>query len=164
MFVNTHQLDSGNKVQRGGKWSVPSYSSQWQKVKRRRFGLQMAKEIENIDSHFPAFLHHSGKTISCSCLQSSHQRDGFIWAISYLIRQESWLPQRPQTFDTLLTVSPSSKPQKPAHDWKLRNLSVSSLLLSLAVTSGFEDSAFQTSACIYLIMEMYAEVQLEKKS
>lgn len=71
-------------------------------------------------------------------------------------------PQCPQTFCILLITSPNAKPQKPAHDWKLGNLSVSSLLLSLAVTSGSEGSAFQTGACIYLIMEINSEVLLGK--
>lgn len=73
--------------------------------------------------------------------------------------------QCPQTFCILLIFSPSAKPQKPACDWKLRMLrilSVSSRLLSLAVTSGSEGSVFQTSACIYLIMEMNAVVLLGK--
>lgn len=70
--------------------------------------------------------------------------------------------QCPQTFCILLMASPSAKLQKPACDLKLRNLSVSSLLLSLTVTSGSAGSAFQTSACIYLIMEINAEVLLGK--
>lgn len=67
-----------------------------------------------------------------------------------------------QTFCILLVASPGAKPQKPACDWELRNLGVSSLLLSFAVTSGSEGAAFQTSACIYLIMEMNADVLLGK--